>query len=102
MFTFRQKSILNTVLGLALMFAGGANLFTISVDDDDEDTPPIVVEMNFVAEKKTVVAAKEQTEHRITECACSQTSEHMVATLDSQTATGPGKGSPELLIPLRT
>jgi hypothetical protein len=103
MFTFRQKSVLNAILGLALLFAGGANSFTVSVDaDGDEDTPPIVVELSLDNHKKTPVELKADPQHRQAECTCTESSQHMMKSLDRQPVPGPGKGSPELLVPLRT
>lgn len=103
MFTFRQKSFLNAILGLALLFAGGANFFTVSVDaDDDEDTPPIVVELSLDTHKKIPSVVKADPQHRQTECTCTESSQHMMKSLDCQPVPGPGKGSPELLVPLRT
>jgi hypothetical protein len=41
------------VLGLMLLLAGAANLVCVSYDaDNDEDTPPVTVEMNLIAPVK--------------------------------------------------
>jgi len=103
MFTFRQKSVLHILLGLVLLAAGGANQFTVSVDaDDDDDTPPVVVELGIDTHKNITVEGKADVQHRVTAVACTRSSEHMVFSLDHQPVAGAGKGSPELLVPLRT
>ncbi len=47
------KCFRGAVLGLMLLLAGAANLVCVSYDtDNDEDTPPITVEMNLVTPRK--------------------------------------------------
>jgi hypothetical protein len=48
-----HKCFRGAVLGLMLLLAGVANLVSVSYDaDNDEDTPPVTVEMNLIAPVK--------------------------------------------------
>jgi len=48
------KCFRGAVLGLMLLLACGANLVCISFDtDNDEDTPPITIELSLVAPKRS-------------------------------------------------
>lgn len=54
--SFWHKSVRCVTLGLMILLTGIAPLLTISVDnDDDDDTPPITVEMNLVAPARKAV-----------------------------------------------
>jgi hypothetical protein len=57
---FLHKMFRGAVLGLMLLLAGSANLVCLSFDaDDNEDTPPVNVELNIVAPcKKSIQAPK--------------------------------------------
>jgi hypothetical protein len=47
---FFHRIFRGTILALMLLLAGTANLVSVSYDaDDDEDTPPVTVELNLVA-----------------------------------------------------
>jgi|SRR5579864_5336346 len=53
MYKILYKCFRGAVLGLMLLLAGAANLVCVSYDtDNDEDTPPITVEMNLVTPRK--------------------------------------------------
>src|SRR6185437_12970487 len=61
-----HKSLMHLALALALLLMGSVNCFSLSIDDDDDDaTPPITVELNFVASarKCTVPASKDDRRH---------------------------------------
>jgi hypothetical protein len=103
LFTLRQKTLLHAFLGMVLLLVGGANLFTVAVDDDgDEDTPPVVVQLNLVANRRTSVVSRDHVQRRVNERKCAESTEHMVTSLDRQPVIGPGNGSSELIVPLRT
>lgn len=105
MVSLKQKSVLSAVLSLALLLLGGVNLFSVSVDnDDDEDTPPITVEFSFIASvKKAIQSEKDETLHRKIDSARSEQSQHHSAALDGQAISGLLlKTSPQLVVPLRT
>lgn len=53
---FLYKFLRGAVLGLLFLLAGTANLVTLSCDaDDDEDTPPISIELNILTPSKKIV-----------------------------------------------
>ena len=101
-----HKTFRGAVLGLMLLLTGTAPLFTVSIDaDDDDDTPPITIEMNLVAPASRSVQA--QADHAATVRQVSTTghremfrksvfSSHYQPTLNVEA------GSPQLVIPLRT
>lgn len=94
-------------LSVLLLLLGAANLFTLSIDDDgDEATPPIQVEMNFVASSKKVAvaqAARERARHHSHAAPVQQQHKHddlnVVAYEPSRTADS---ASPQQVTPLRT
>jgi hypothetical protein len=56
MASFWHKSVRCVTLGLMILLTGIAPLLTISIDnDDDDDTPPMTVEMNVVAPARKAV-----------------------------------------------
>ena len=79
-------------------------MFTLSIDgDDDDDTPPVTVEMNLVAPAAKSMHA--QADHEVRQVSStghretfrkSAFSSHYQPTLNVET------GSPQLVIPLRT
>jgi len=104
MVSLKQKSVLSAALGLALLLLGGANLFSVSVDNDgDDETPPITVEFNFIASsKKTIQVEKDEVIRHTTEYARSEELQHRSSSLDGQVVTGSISVSPQLVVPLRT
>jgi hypothetical protein len=104
MVSLQQKSVLSAALGLALLLLGGANLFSVSVDNDgDDETPPITVEFNFIASsKKAIQAEKEEAVRHKTENARSEALRHRSASLDGKSVTGSISISPQVVVPLRT
>lgn len=103
MLTSRQKSLLHALLGLVLLFVGGATSFTIAIDDDgDKSTPPIVVQLNLVAQKKMFIDARSHTLYPNADCECSQFVGLAVASLEQPPVPDPPTGPSEVLVPLRT
>jgi hypothetical protein len=93
------------MVGLMLLVTGAAPLFVVSVDNDnDDDTPPITVELSLVApSRKTVqmpAAAEDRqvtaTGHRESFSKAVLASHHHPATLELD------QSSPQLVVPLRT
>ena len=90
-------------LGLMLLLAGTANLVCISYDaDDDEDTPPVSVELNLVTPcKKSIQLPKPHLSARSFRLSDKPSTE-LVAMPQSEAAPLINAGPPELLVPLRT
>lgn len=99
-----KKSVHGALVGLMLLLTGAAPLFTVAVDNDnDDETPPITVEFNLdapsrkafhmhVSEASLPSTAAEQVESLST---ASFTMQHE-PTLELETS------SPQLVVPLRT
>ena len=106
MFHLPRKSVLHA-LSVFLLLLGAANLFTLSIDDDDDEaTPPIQVEMNFVASSKKAIviqAARERARHHSHAAPVQLQYQHedlnVVAYAPSLTANS---ASPQQVTPLRT
>ncbi|HKW76239.1 MAG TPA: hypothetical protein VJN64_11995 [Terriglobales bacterium] len=104
MLSANRKSVVSAILGFALVLIGMASLFTILVDNDgDDDTPPITVELNLVAPvKKAVQLTKAEVHQSPVFGNSTQQSRHLASHFEGEPASGLGKGSPQLLVPLRT
>jgi hypothetical protein len=104
MVSLKHKSVLSAALSLILLIFGGANLFSVSVDNDgDDETPPITIEFNFIASsKKTIQTEKEEALRRRTELAHSVASQHRASSRDGQSVSGAVSVSPQTVVPLRT
>lgn len=99
-----HKSVRGALLGLMILLTGAIPLLTVSVDnDDDDDTPPITVEMNLVApSKKAVHMPVAETSRQFT--ATGSREPFAKAALSSQhhPTIELAMGSPQLVVPLRT
>jgi hypothetical protein len=104
MVSLKHKSVLSAALSLILLIFGGANLFSVSVDNDgDDETPPITIEFNFIASsKKTIQTEKAEALRRRTEIARNEASQHRASTCDGQSLSGSVTVSPQTVVPLRT
>jgi len=104
MVSLKHKSVLSAVLSLILLIFGGANLFSVSVDNDgDDETPPITIEFNFIAScKKSIQTEKAEALRRRTEFARSEASQRRSTSLDGQSISGSLTVSPQSVVPLRT
>lgn len=104
MVSLKQRSVLSAILGLVLLVLGGVNLFSVSVDnDDDDDTPPITVEFSFIGSaKKAIQTEKSESIQSKTDSARSEQLQHHAASRDGQAIAGFLKTSPQLVVPLRT
>jgi hypothetical protein len=99
-----HKTFRRAILGMMLLLTASAPLFTMSIDaDDDDDTPPITVELNLVAPAQRSVES--QSEHAVRQVSStghrevfrnSVFSSHYQPTLNAEA------GSPQLVVPLRT
>jgi hypothetical protein len=100
---FLHKLFRGAVLGLMLLLAGSANLVCLSFDaDDNEDTPPVSVELNIVAPCKKAMQAP-----KLDSVATVSVRDALLASPKpaSVVVTSPillTQESPELQVPLRT
>ena len=103
--SFWHKSIRGVLVGLMLLVTGAAPMVIVSVDNDnDDDTPPITVELNLVAPSRKsmhlpATQAKQVTAtgHRETFSKATLASHH-----HPTVALEHDLGSPQLVVPLRT
>lgn len=101
---FWYKSVRGALLGLMLLVTGAAPLFTVSIDnDDDEDTPPITVEFTLAPSRKSVQISAFESSRR---APAGQRELFSKAALSSHhhptLQPGHDPGSPQLVVPLRT
>jgi hypothetical protein len=91
------------VLGLMLLLAATANFVSISYDnDDDEDTPPVTVELNLAAPvRKDVQLPKSLSSSAVFHRQDSQPTTRLVAALRFESVPQLNAGPPQLAIPLR-
>jgi hypothetical protein len=104
MASFLHKFLRFAVLGLMFLLAGTANLVCVSYDtDNDEDTPPITVELSIVApNKKDVQVATPQAPTQSFRLRDEKPLVHEPASEALATPTLLDQKTPELQVPLRT
>ena len=104
MLTSRQKSLLHVLLGLVLLFVGGATSFTIAVDENsDGSTPPIVVQLNLAVDQKQMfIEDRSHTAYPNADCERSQFVGLAVASPEQPPVPGPGTEPCKVVAPLRT
>lgn len=104
MASFLHKFLRFAVLGLMFLLAGTANLVCVSYDtDNDEDTPPITVELSIVApSKKDVQVAAPQARTQSFRLRDEKPLVHEVASATLATPALLDQKTPELQVPLRT
>jgi hypothetical protein len=101
---FLHKLLRGSVLGMMLLLAGAANLVCLSFDaDDDDDTPPISVELNIVAPCKKCIHVPKPHSHART----FRFSHEKPVTIQPASAVFAlpillDQESPQFLVPLRT
>jgi hypothetical protein len=98
-----RRLMRGSLLGLMLLLAGAANLVCISYDaDDDEDTPPVSIELNIVAPcKRSVQVPKLQTHARVSRLEDEQPATEQLAMASFDQAPQLQQGPPQMIIPLR-
>jgi hypothetical protein len=98
---FLHRLLRGAVLGMMLLLAGAANLICVAYDaDDNDETPPVTVELSVVAPcKKSLHVPKTQNHAGI----CQEKPQPEVMTsLAFESASFFDKASPQLVVPLRT
>jgi hypothetical protein len=97
------KYFRGVVLGLMLLLAATANFVSISYDnDDDEDTPPVTVELSLAAPvRKDVQLPKSHPSSAVFHLQDAQPAKGLVAALNFESAPQPNAGPPQLAVPLR-
>lgn len=101
---FLHRVFRSTVLALMLLLAGTANLVSVSYDaDDDDDTPPVTVELNLVAPcKKSIQGPRQQAHARAFRLCDEKPQAELLASVQFEAAPLLKNGSPQLVVPLRT
>jgi hypothetical protein len=99
-----HKSVRGALLGLMILLAGVAPLLTIAVDnDDDDDTPPITVEMNLAApSRKATQSPAAEIAQQFTAVGKGEPFSKAALASQHHPMIQPVTGSPQLVVPLRT
>jgi len=102
---FLTRFFRSAVLGMMLLLSGMAGMVCFSYDaDGDESTPPVTIEFNgVVPSKKSLHISKPHSTaatHHVRDA--QPASLDQVASIDFSSAPVRDKGSPQLLVPLRT
>ena len=85
-----------------LLLAGAANLVSISYDNDnDEDTPPVTVELSLAAPVRKDIQLPRHSGSAIFHLQDAQPATGLVATLAFESAPQLNAGPPQLAVPLR-
>jgi hypothetical protein len=102
--SFLHKLFRGAILGMMLLLAGTANLVCLSFDaDDDEDTPPVSVELNIVAPcKKSIQLPKPHAHARTFRLWDEKPATTQLASITFEAPILLHQESPQLLVPLRT
>jgi hypothetical protein len=102
--SFLHKLFRGAILGMMLLLAGTANLVCLSFDaDDDEDTPPVSVELNIVAPcKKSIQLPRPHAHARTFRLRDEKPVTTKLASITFEAPVLLHQESPQLLIPLRT
>src|SRR5712672_2744589 len=98
---FLHRLLRGAVLGMMLLIAGAANLICVAYDaDDNDETPPVTVELSVVAPcKKSLHVPKTQNHARIGE---EKPQTEVIISMALESAPRLDKASPQLVVPLRT
>lgn len=93
-----------TVLGVMLLLAATANLVSFSYDaDDDDDTPPVNVELSIVTSpERPAHLVKHHLSMRVPHVPCERPSSDHTGSAQFDSSSLLDKTSPQLVIPLRT
>ena len=99
---FLHRLLRGTVLGVMLLLAATANLVSFSYDaDDDDDTPPVTVELSIGAPvKKATHLVKQQSASHIASVGGQIAPADLLASAEFFPALQ-DNSSPQLVIPLR-
>jgi hypothetical protein len=103
--SFLTKCFRSAVLAMMLLLSGLASMVCFSYDaDGDESTPPVTIEFNgVVPSKKSIQIPKPHSTAAGQHVRDEQpVSLDLVASIDLSSAPLLDKGSPQLLVPLRT
>jgi hypothetical protein len=84
-----------------ILLAGAANLICVSYDaDDDDDTPPVTVEMSLAAPcRKTLQAPQQQKQVSVL---TEEIRAELMITTESEAVLTFSQAAPQFVVPLRT
>ena len=99
---FLYRFFRGAVLGVMLLLAGTASLVCVSYDaDDDDDTPPVTVELNLAAPCKKNLHIPKQHNHQ-----AAVPGEKLQTAMQASLPFAPtpllDQASPQMVVPLRT
>ena len=104
MASFWHKSVRCAILGVMILLTGIAPLLTVSVDnDDDDETPPITVELNLAAPtRKTIQVSAAEVSRQVTATGSREPFAKAALRSPHHPNTELAMVSPQLVVPLRT
>src|SRR5258707_7624924 len=98
---FLHRLLRSAVLGMMLLLAGTANLICVAYDaDDDDETPPVTVELSLVAPCKKSLHTPGTQNHAGFRDVKPQT--EVMVQVAFESAALLTQDSPQLVVPLRT
>jgi hypothetical protein len=101
MAAFLHRLLRGAVLCMMFLLAGTANLICVSYDaDDNDDTPPITVELSVLAPCSKSIHIPKKQNHSGIRCEKPQTV--VIASVAFESAPLLDKASPQVVVPLRT
>jgi hypothetical protein len=101
MTSFLHKLLRGSVLAIMILLAGAANLICVSYDaDDDDDTPPVTVEMSLAAPCRKNLHIPQQQNHA--SLVTGEPQAELIAPLRTESAPVFSQTAPQFVAPLRT
>ena len=101
MTSFLHKLLRGSVLAVMILLAGAANLICVSYDaDDDDDTPPVTVEMSLAAPCRKNLNVAQQQKH--VSAFTEETRATFMSPVESESALTSSQAAPQFVAPLRT
>jgi hypothetical protein len=101
MTSFLHKLLRGSVLAIMILLAGTANLICVSYDaDDDDDTPPVTVEMSLAAPCRKNLHVPQQQNH--VSAFTEELRTELMVPAGSESVLAISQAAPQFVVPLRT